>query len=37
LKGPVHSAYEKINIAKKATMVAGSGNVDDQLDVMPSK
>jgi osmotically-inducible protein OsmY len=37
LKGPVRSDDEKANIATKAITVAGSGNVDNQLDVMPSK
>lgn len=37
LKGPVRSADEKNNIAAKAAAVAGDGNVDNQLDVVPSK
>ncbi len=37
LKGPVRSDDEKSNIAMKATQVAGDGNVDNQLDVAPSK
>jgi hyperosmotically inducible periplasmic protein len=37
LKGPVRSEDEKSNIATKAVMVAGDTNVDNQLDVAPSK
>ncbi len=37
LKGPVHSEEEKTNIAAKAMAVAGDGNVDNQLDVVPPK
>jgi hyperosmotically inducible protein len=37
LKGPVRSEAEKNNIATKAVMVAGDTNVDNQLDVAPSK
>jgi osmotically-inducible protein OsmY len=37
LKGPVRSDDEKANIAAKATAVAGDGNVDNQLDVVPPK
>ena len=37
LKGPVRSEDEKTNIATKAVMVAGDTNVDNQLDVAPSK
>jgi hyperosmotically inducible protein len=37
LKGPVRSDDEKANIAAKAIAVAGDGNVDDQLDVVPPK
>ena len=37
LKGPVRSEDEKSNIAAKATAVAGDGNVDNQLDVVPPK
>jgi hyperosmotically inducible protein len=37
LKGPVRSDAEKANIAAKAIAVAGDGNVDNQLDVVPAK
>jgi hyperosmotically inducible protein len=37
LKGPVRSDDEKANIAAKAIAVAGDGNVDNQLDVVPPK
>lgn len=37
LKGPVRSDEEKANIAAKATAVAGDGNVDNQLDIVPPK
>lgn len=37
LKGPVRSDDEKTNIGAKAIAVAGDGNVDNQLDVVPSK
>lgn len=37
LKGPVRSDDEKANIAAKAVAVAGDGNVDNQLDVVPPK
>jgi osmotically-inducible protein OsmY len=37
LKGPVHSEEEKANIAAKATLIAGDGNVDNQIDVVPAK
>ena len=37
LKGPVRSEDEKNSIAAKAMAVAGDGNVDNQLDVVPSK
>jgi hyperosmotically inducible protein len=37
LKGPVHSEEEKTNIAAKATSIAGDGNVDNQIDVVPAK
>jgi hyperosmotically inducible protein len=37
LKGPVRSEDEKANIGAKAIAVAGDGNVDNQLDVVPSK
>ena len=37
LKGPVHSEEEKTNIAAKAVEVAGDGNVDNQLDVVPPR
>jgi hyperosmotically inducible periplasmic protein len=37
LKGPVRSDEEKANIAAKAIAVAGDGNVDNQLDVVPPK
>lgn len=36
LKGPVRSTDEKQSIEQKATDVAGSGNVDDQLTIKPS-
>lgn len=37
LKGPVRSEDEKTAIATKAIAVVGDGNVDNQLDVVPSK
>lgn len=37
LKGPVRSDEEKKNIGMKAIAAAGNGNVDNQLDVVPSK
>ena len=37
LKGPVHSEEEKANIAAKAADVAGDGNVDNQIEVVPPK
>jgi hyperosmotically inducible protein len=37
LKGPVRSDDEKSNIAMKAAAVAGDGNVDDQLSIVPPK
>jgi hyperosmotically inducible protein len=37
LRGPVRSEDEKNNIAAKAAAVAGDGNVDSQLDVVPPK
>lgn len=37
LKGPVRSEEEKNSIAAKAAAIAGDGNVDNQLDVVPSK
>lgn len=37
LKGPVRSEDEKSSIAAKATTIAGDGNVDNQLDVVPPK
>jgi len=37
LKGPVQSEEEKTNIAAKATAVAGDGNVDNQIEVVPPK
>jgi hyperosmotically inducible protein len=37
LKGPVRSDDEKSKIAAKAIAVAGDGNVDNQLDVVPPK
>jgi hyperosmotically inducible protein len=37
LKGPVRSDDEKANIAAKAIAVAGDGNVDNHLDVVPPK
>ena len=37
LKGPVRSEQEKTSIAAKATEVAGQGNVDNKLDVVPKQ
>jgi osmotically-inducible protein OsmY len=37
LKGPVRSEEEKNAIEAKATEVAGTGNVIDQLEVAPPK
>jgi hyperosmotically inducible protein len=37
LKGPVRSEDEKNAIAAKATEIAGSGNVTDELEVAPPK
>ena len=37
LKGPVRSEEEKTTIATKATEVAGQGNVDNRLDVVPKQ
>jgi hyperosmotically inducible protein len=37
LKGPVHSEEEKKNIESKATEVAGSGNVTNQISVKADK
>ena len=37
LKGPVRSDEERRNIEAKATDIAGSGNVDNQLTVKPGK
>jgi hyperosmotically inducible protein len=36
LKGPVRTEDEKNSIAMKATAVAGEGNVDNQLSVVPA-
>ncbi len=36
LKGPVRSEDEKHSIEQKATEVAGSGNVDDQITIKPA-
>jgi len=37
LKGPVRSAEEKQSVEQKATAVAGSDNVVDQMTVKPAK
>jgi hyperosmotically inducible periplasmic protein len=37
LKGPVRSDEEKNAIAAKATEIAGTGNVTDELEVAPPK
>ncbi len=37
LKGPVRSEDEKSKIGTRAAAIAGDGNVDNQLDVTPSK
>jgi hyperosmotically inducible protein len=37
LRGPVRSQDEKANIAAKALIVAGDGNVDNQLEVVQPK
>lgn len=37
LKGPVQSDQEKQNVDAKATGIAGQGNVNDELSVMPAK
>ena len=37
LKGPVRSDEEKAAIAAKAIAIAGDGNVDNQLEVVPPK
>ncbi len=37
LKGPVRSEDEKNKLGTKAVTIAGDGNVDNQLDVTPSK
>jgi osmotically-inducible protein OsmY len=37
LKGPVKSEEEKQTIESKATEIAGSGKVDNELQVAPSK
>jgi hyperosmotically inducible periplasmic protein len=37
LKGPVRTPEEKASIEAKATEIAGSGNVVDQISVVPSK
>ena len=37
LKGPVRTAAEKDNVGAKAVGVAGDGNVDNQIDVVPAK
>ena len=37
LKGPVHTAKERSNIEAKATKVAGTGNVANEISVMGDK
>jgi hyperosmotically inducible protein len=37
LKGPVRSEEEKQTIEQKATEIAGSGNVTDEITVKPAK
>lgn len=37
LRGPVRSEDEKTSIGAKAIAVAGEGNVDNQIDVVPPK
>jgi len=37
LKGPVRSAEEKQSVEQKATAVAGSGNVTDEMTIKPAK
>ena len=37
LKGPVRSDQEKVAIEAKATEVAGQGNVENRLDVVPKQ
>jgi hyperosmotically inducible periplasmic protein len=37
LKGPVRSDDERTAIVSKATVIAGEGNVTDQLEVAPPK
>ncbi len=37
LKGPVRSEDEKHALAEKATQVAGAGNVDDEMNVVPKQ
>ncbi len=37
LKGPVRSTEEKTSVVAKATEVAGTGNVVDQITVKPDK
>jgi hyperosmotically inducible periplasmic protein len=37
LRGPVRSEDEKSNIAAKAVVVAGQGNVTNQLEIAPPK
>lgn len=37
LRGPVRSDDEKTNIEAKAVAVAGEGNVDNQINVVPPK
>jgi osmotically-inducible protein OsmY len=37
LKGPVRSEEEKRVIEEKATEVAGSGNVDNQITIKPAR
>jgi hyperosmotically inducible protein len=37
LRGPVRSADEKSNIEAKAVVVAGQGNVTNQLEIAPPK
>jgi osmotically-inducible protein OsmY len=37
LRGPVRTEEEKNSIGMKAAAVAGDGNVENQLDVVPAK
>jgi hyperosmotically inducible periplasmic protein len=37
LRGPVRSQDEKANIEAKALIVAGDGNVDNELEIVPQK